>query len=142
MKYLLMVVLSSGLACGGSKTQPVGPGSGSGSAVEPPKDTRTEIEKRRDDACDKVGDKITQCQLDDAKAQLAAGEVSKKDFDDATTPMALKQFKDAWLQKCHVPMNSFQVRVLEVCHKEETQCAPFYNCLEHLNDKPKDPPAK
>ena len=107
--------------------------------VEPPKDTRTEIEKRRDAACDQVGDRITQCQLDDAKAQLAAGEVNQKDFDDATTPAALKQFKDAWLKKCQVPMNSYQVRVLEVCHKEETQCGPFYNCLDHLNDKPKDP---
>jgi hypothetical protein len=132
MKYLLVVLL----ACGGNKTQPVGPGSGSGSAVvEPPKDTRTELEKRRDTACEQVGERITQCQVEDAKKDLAAGKVTQKDFDDATKPDWLKQYTAMFVKKCKIPMSSRQVRVLEVCYKEETECAPFADCLTHLDDQ-------
>ncbi len=133
MKYLLVFLF----ACGGSKTQPVGPGSGSGSAVvEPPKkDTRTELEKRRDAACEQVGERITQCQVEDAKKSLAAGKVTQKDFDDATKPDWLKQYTAMFVAKCKIPMSSRQVRVLEVCYKEETECDPFADCLKHLDDQ-------
>jgi hypothetical protein len=33
-------------------------------------------------------------------------------------------------------MSSRQVRVLEVCDREESQCGPLLSCLDHLNEKP------
>jgi hypothetical protein len=34
-------------------------------------------------------------------------------------------------------MSSRQVRVLEVCDKEEQQCGPLVSCLGHLNEPAK-----
>jgi hypothetical protein len=132
---LLLVV-----ACGGSKpaTQ-IGAGSGSGSAEPkgPVKDTRSELERRRDTACESVGSRTTECALADAKAALAAGKVSKKEFDTSTTPDILRKNTDEFVKKCRSGyMSSRQVRVLEVCFKEETACGPFFDCLTHLEDKP------
>jgi len=133
MKYLLVFLL----ACGGSKTTPSNPGSGSGSAVAPPPtDSRTAIEKRRDDACVQVGERLTQCAVEDLKAEVAAGRMKQKEFDDTTKPEILKKNTSDFVKKCEVPMSSRQVRVLEVCFKEETKCAPFVDCLSHLNDQP------
>ena len=150
MKYLpvLLVACAKGMtaacllaqltACGGSKTTPTNPGSGSGSAVvEPPKDTRTAIEKRRDIACSQVGERITQCAVEDLKKEVAAGRMKQKEYDDTVKPEILKKNTEEFVKKCEVPMSSRQVRVLEVCFKEETQCAPFVDCLSHLSDAPK-----
>ena len=137
MKAILFVVL---VACGG-KQNTGGPSTGSGSASEPPpplKDTRTELEKRLATACESVGKKLTQCAYDSAKAELDAGKMKKTDFDLNTKPEILEKHTEEFVKKCNVPtMSSRQVRVLEVCHKEETECAPFVDCLSHLNEPPK-----
>jgi hypothetical protein len=33
-------------------------------------------------------------------------------------------------------MSSRQVRVLEVCFKEEQECGPLMSCLDHLKAQP------
>jgi hypothetical protein len=127
-----LVILAA--ACGSK--QKTGNGSGSGSA-EPAgvvQDTRTEIEKRRDAACDELAPRMTQCALDDAKAALAAGKVSQADFDRDTAPGVLAKNTDEAKKACKVQMSSRQVRVLEVCSKEESECGPLQDCLGHLND--------
>jgi len=123
-------------ACGGKQKTDTGTGSGSGNG-DPPgvvQDTRTEIEKRRDTACDELAPRMTQCALEDAKAALAAGKVSKADFDRDTAAGVLAKNTEEGKKACKVQMSSRQVRVLEVCLKEETQCGPLVDCLGHLND--------
>ncbi len=136
MRALVLIAALLGVACGGKQT--TGTGSGSGSDPPPPlKDTRTELEKRLAAACESVGKKATQCALDDAKKDLAEGKVSQKDFDLNTKPELLEENTARFVKKCNVPtMSSRQVRVLEVCFKEETECGPFLDCLSHLEDKP------
>ena len=123
-------------ACGGSKPSTGGPNNaGSGSATATP-DTRSTIDKRRDTACEAVGKKVTACALEDAKKELAEGKVSKKDFDLNTAPEVLRKNTEEFVKKCvEHPLSSRQVRVLEVCFKEEEQCGPLMDCLTHLNDK-------
>ena len=119
------------VACGSPKPAPKDPDPTPGVA----KDTRTPIEKRRDAACDQVGDRIVTCAVADAKADLDAGKVGKADFDADTAPGIRKGLKDKWLKTCTRPKTSHQVRVLEVCLKEEPQCGPFADCLLHINDE-------
>jgi len=132
---LLSVLACLVIGCGGSKPE-VHHGD-HGVDPDPPgvvSDTRTAIEKRRDAACEKVGAKLTECALADAKADLAAGKVSQKDFDLNTTPDILRKHTEEFVEKCEVPLSSRQVRVLEVCYREETECGPLTDCLTHLND--------
>ena len=136
MKALLFLVL---VACGGKQTTG---GTGSGSSEPPPppplKDTRTELEKRLTAACETVGKKLTQCAYDAAKAEVDAGRMTQKDFELNTKPEILEKHTEEFVKKCNVPtMSSRQVRVLEVCHKEETACAPFVDCLSHLTEPAK-----
>lgn len=138
MKTLLIACLL--FACGGKQTTNPGTGSAAGSgsgSAEPPPDTRNEFQKRLATACQAVGTKVTECAVEDAKALLAAGKITQKDYDQNTQFDVLKKHTEEFVKKCDVPaMSSRQVRVLEVCHKEESQCAPFLDCLSHLADKP------
>ncbi|MBA2540871.1 MAG: hypothetical protein H0V17_14625 [Deltaproteobacteria bacterium] len=131
MKLGLFVLL---VACGGKQT--TSPTSGSDDPPGPVKDTRTELEKRRDVACEAVGKKLTACALDDAKKDLAAGKVTQKEFDLNTTSDVLAKHTAEWMKVCGDYGSSRRVRVLEVCVKEETECGPLGDCLTHLNDKP------
>lgn len=132
MKCLGLVLAIA--ACGGKQPPTTGPGSGS---AEPAvKDTRTAIEKRRDEALEKLGPKITACAVADARADLEAGRVTKQEFDLDTSPKFLKKHTETFIESYKVPMSSRQVRVLEVCFKEEQECGPLADCLTHLNDKP------
>ncbi len=125
------------VACGGKHTPSTGSGSGSSEPPPPLKDTRTEIEKRRATACESVGKQITACAVADAKAEVDAGRMTKKDFDLNTKPEILDKNTEEFVKKCNTPsMSSRQVRVLEVCSKEEAECAPLLDCLSHLDDKP------
>lgn len=133
MKTVVFLAL---VACGG-KPHPTTPTTGSGSADPGPvKDTRSELEKRLATSCEAVGQRLTACAVSDAKAEVAAGRMSQKDFELNTKPEILEENTRQFVKKCNVPgMSSRQVRVLEVCHKEETECGPFVDCLSHLNDK-------
>jgi hypothetical protein len=134
MKVLALVLL---VACGGSKPPPT-TGSGSAEPKGVVKDTRSEIERRRDAGCESTGTRITECALADLKKAHADGKVTKKDFDAASAPAILKKNTEEWLTTCRKgATSSRQVRVLEVCFKEETECGPFLDCLTHLNDSAK-----
>jgi len=134
MRSLLLVAL---VACGGKQT-PATDTSGSGSGQPVVKqDTRSEIEKRRDTACENLKPKLYQCAVDDAKAEVAAGRMKKNDFASLTSPEVKAKHGEEWLKQCRVEMSSRQVRVLEVCFKEEQECGPLLSCLGHLNDAAK-----
>jgi hypothetical protein len=131
MRTVIVVLLLA--ACGG-KPAPAGPGSGSAEPIGIVKDTRSELEKRRDTACEQLGPKLTACAVADAKAELDAGKITKKEFDLNTGSEVQRKNTDEFVKACRVPMSSRQVRVLEVCFKEEQQCGPLADCLTHLND--------
>jgi len=125
------------LACGG-KPAPQPPGNGSGSAQPAFHDSRSEIEKRRDTACDQLATRNTACAVADAKADLAAGKVTQKQFDADTSPQVQQKNSEKFAEKCRKQaLNSYQVRVYEVCMREEPDCGPLYQCLEHIHDPQK-----
>jgi hypothetical protein len=97
-------------------------------------DSRTPLEKRRDAACDELAPRLTQCAVDDAKADQASGKISKAELDKDTSPDILRKNTAEAKKACKVQLSSRQVRVLEVCMKEETECGPLQDCLGHIND--------
>lgn len=139
MKMKLLPALVLLAACGGKQPAPTTVDNQGSATADPPgvvADTRTEIEKRRDAACDKLGPRMTECALEEARAEHAAGKLSKADLDAISTPEIREKNTAEFLKACKVPMSTHQVRVLEVCPEEEKTCGPMLACLEHLNDKP------
>jgi hypothetical protein len=134
MKNLMFVIV---VACGHPKTNTPVSNAGSGSAdTGPVKDSRTEIERRSDAACETLGPRLTQCAVEDAKKDLAGGKVKQQQFDQDTKPAVLEKNTAKFIEKCKAAQySSRQVRVLEVCQKEESQCEPLLSCLENLNKK-------
>ena len=139
MKNFAFVLLL--VACGPKHSSTVGNTTGSGAGGEDPypgpvKDTRTEIEKRRDVACETLGPRITACAHEDAKAEYAAGKVGKAEYEKNTAPEVLNANTKKFVESCRQqPYSSRQVRVLEVCQKEESECGPMLSCLDHLEPK-------
>lgn len=134
----LVLALGIAIAACGGKQQPAGGGRGSAVGNDEHSgvvaDTRSPLEKRLDAACKALGPKLTQCAVEDAKAQLAAGKTTQKEFDATTTPEIQAALTKDWFEKCYRPdRSSRQVRILEVCFKEETECAPLLDCLENLS---------
>ena len=124
-------------ACSGKQQPP--PKAGSGSAEEPvrepapAKDTRPELERRRAAACERLGPRLAHCAVEDARARLAAGKITEKQFREDTKPEIARALAEDWRKKCSDGyMSSRQVRVLEVCYREETACAPLEACLGNL----------
>lgn len=133
-----MVVVVVIAACGGP--QPGGGGAGGGTGGgdvdqvrPPPPDTRTELERRRDAGCEALAPRLVQCAVDDARAELDAGKVTRKEFELSTSAETRRGLAADWLKKCRVEMSSRQVRVLEVCFREEQACEPLLGCLENLS---------
>jgi hypothetical protein len=123
-------------ACGGPQHQPDGSG-GRGAVRDPapPAYMGTPIEQRRDAACDQLGPKLTACAVEDARASLAAGKIDKAQFDKDTAPAVQRRHTEKFETACKAkPYSSRQVRVLEVCLREETRCGPLLECLGHLSD--------
>jgi hypothetical protein len=131
---LLLVTLSVVSSCG-SKQPPV-ENSGAGSAVAPgPSDTRTAIEKRRDAACEELGPRITTCAVNDSKAALADGTITQAQYNEITQSGVLKKNTEEFIDACKAPKTAYssrQIRVLEVCPKEELECEPMIACLANL----------
>jgi len=123
------------LACGGP---PRKPGPDGVRASDPPAagtDSRTPIEQRRDVACEQLGPKLTACAVEDARADLAAGKIQQSQFDADTAPAVQHKNTDEFLKACKTTRySSRQVRVLEVCFRDEPRCAQLLDCLGHLND--------
>ena len=131
MRIAAALVALAIVACGGKQaTTPPARGSD-----QPVADPRTAIEQRRDVGCAQVGTKLTACAVADARAELEAGRISRKEFDLTTTPALQRKLTEEFVKGCRVPMSSRQVRVLEVCFKQETECEPLADCLSHLNDQ-------
>lgn len=136
MKNLAFAVVALVTACGpkqtATPTNNVGSGAGSNTDVGNFKDTRTEIEKRRDAACEQLQPTLTECAIADAKASLSKEEYAKLKPEELRTA-----HKKKFIEECEVDMSSRQVRVLEVCFKEEKECGPLSECLRNLQPQSK-----
>ena len=136
MKHLAFALVAALAACGPKQTTPLsnntGSGAGSSTDVGNFKDTRTEIEKRRDAACEQLQPVLTECAITDAKSSLSKEEYAK------LKPEELRSaHKKKFLEECEVEMSSRQVRVLEVCFREEKECGPLSECLANLQPQSK-----
>jgi hypothetical protein len=133
MKHLKLAALGLAIAaCGGKQPPPPNNGSG-GEPAAVAKDTRPELERRREAACGQLGPKLARCAVEDSRAMLAAGKITRKQFEEATKPELERGLAEDWRKKCRQGyMSSRQVRVLEVCFREETQCGPLEACLRNL----------
>jgi hypothetical protein len=120
-------------ACGG-RQQPPSNTTGGGEQPTGPADTRLEIERRRDAACETLGPRITSCAVEDAEAQLAAGTITQKQYNDTTASGVVAKNTQEFVKQCTgTSFSSRQVRVLEVCQREESECEPLLACLDNLN---------
>ena len=117
--FLLVFVLACG--GGGANTRPPDPD---------PTPPLPELQVRQEAACEQAGPRLTECAIADAKATLPPEEVAKLDLE-KTAPVHTREF----IKECTAGyMSSRQVRVYEVCLREETACDPLLACLE--NAKP------
>lgn len=130
MKNLAFVILLA--ACGSKQSSPVTNSGSGGGDVGNFKDTRTELEKRRDAACEQLQPTLTDCAIADAKKSMSPAEYAK------LKPEELRgAHKKKFLEECEVEMSSRQVRVLEVCYREEKECDPLAECLANLQPQSK-----
>jgi hypothetical protein len=131
MKAFALLAL---VACSGSQTPPPA-NDGTPPAAH---DTRTPFEQRRDIACKQLAPKLTQCAAQDAKADLDAGKTTPQQYQQDTAPKVLDKNTQDFIDKCTAwrDMSSRQVRVLEVCFQQETECGPLRACLDNLTAKP------
>lgn len=123
-------------ACGGAAQPVASPGAGSPGGQAPAvTDTRTPIAQRRDAACDQLGPKLTACAVEDAEADLAAGKITQQQLARDTAPEIQRKNTEEFDKACKATAySSRQIRVLEVCFRDETRCAPLLDCLGHLSD--------
>ena len=120
------------VACGGKQQpQPAPPSNDEPAGVV--RDTRPELERRRDAACEQLGPKLARCAVEDSRAMLAAGKITRQQHEEATKPEVERGLAADFRKKCRQGyMSSRQVRVLEVCYREEPECAPLEACLQNL----------
>ena len=133
MRAAIFIALVAACSGNGGGKGPVGPGSGS--APPPPGDKRTEIEKRRDTACEALQPKLFACAIEEAKAEMSPEAFAK------LKPEELRgAHRKDFFAKCKgASYSSRQIRVLEVCFREEKDCAPLRDCLLNLEPKKPDP---
>ncbi|HEY1551195.1 MAG TPA: hypothetical protein VGG28_25370 [Kofleriaceae bacterium] len=132
MKVFVLLALA---ACGGSQTPPP---NNDNPPLPPAHDSRTPFEQRRDAACKQLAPKLTQCAAQDAKADLDAGKTTAQQYQQDTSAKVLDKNTADFIDKCTTwrDMSSRQLRVLEVCFQQETECVPLRACLDNLTAKP------
>lgn len=125
-RLTIIAIAIAGLAACGHPAPSTNPGNRDDDDVPP--DTRTEIERRRDAACEALGPRLTECAIADARATMSAEELAKLDIE-KTAPVHTRKF----VEQCQgQSLSSRQVRVYEVCLHEETACEPLISCLDNV----------
>ncbi len=90
---------------------------------------QTELERRRDAACESLAPRLTDCAIADARATMSPDELAKLDLE-KTAPVHTQKF----LESCKAQtLSSRQVRVYEVCQREESDCEPLIACLDNAS---------
>jgi hypothetical protein len=132
MRSIGAIALCLLIACGGSKPaqeeddtlpDPGGATPGGGTDDEPMPET--ELKRRQYAACERIIPRLTECAVADAKANLPPEKLAELDLEN-TAPIHTREN----LKKCKQgELSSRQVRVYEVCDREESECGPLTECL-------------
>jgi hypothetical protein len=119
------------IACGGKQQPPPKTDDPNAGVV---KDTRTELEKRRDAACENVGKLTAKCAAEDAKRDFEAGKTKQADYEADTKPAIVAKLAAKVEGECkaHKDYSSRQIRVMEKCPQYETECGPLMECLHNV----------
>lgn len=132
----LIFAAAIAVGCGGKRASNAAeptPATASTSEVEPP--PLTEIELRRDAACEALAPKLTACAIDDARRNLPPEKLAELDPDKLA-----KKHSEEFLAGCkRQALSSRQVRVYEVCAREESECDALVSCLDNARPAPAEP---
>lgn len=123
---LLALLAFSGCGSAPPPAEPAGPS-------RPQGPEKTEFQRRQEAACDQLGPKLTQCAYESAKRTLTPEEMKKQQVEEKRADHTAL-FVDGCRKQ---QMSSRQLRVYEVCMREERECEPLISCLEHA--KPQKP---
>lgn len=128
MRIAIVLVL---LAACGNKNPPADDTLPDDRPPDPP--PQTELQQRQGAACEQLGPRLTDCAIADARATMTPEQLAELDVE-KTAPLHTREM----IKQCkEQTMSSRQVRVYEVCMREETECGPLTACLE--NAKPEAP---
>ena len=144
---VILVVFVLG-ACGGTQPPPADnddvlpdPGSASPGGAGPGgeiDDTgempASELERRQFAACERVIPRLTECAVADARANLSPEQLAELDLERTAPIHTRENLKTCKAQR----LSSRQVRVYEVCDREETSCGPLVACLDHAQPRSGD----
>jgi hypothetical protein len=147
MRIIGAISLCLLIACGGSKPAQESPGDDDDTLPDPgtaapgeasPEDdlppAETELQRRQYAACERLIPRLTECAVADARKNLPPDKLAELDLEH-TAPIHTREN----LKKCKKgQLSSRQVRVYEVCDREETECGPLTECL--ANALPKSTP--
>jgi hypothetical protein len=130
--WLLSTIASCSSGSGKDGTT-IGNGSGSAEPLSPEEQKRRDalarLRTRQDATCESLGPRITECSIADARATMTPEELAELDLEN-TAPKHTADFIDQCKGADYSPR---QVRVMEVCQAEETECAPMLSCLDNMS---------
>lgn len=144
MRSIGAIALCLLIACGGSKpsqddddTLPdPGTGTPGRTGEEEELAPETELERRQFAACERVIPRLTACAVEDARQNLTPEQFEKEQIEE-TAPVHTREY----LKKCkRHALSSRQVRVYEVCDKEEAECPGLIACLDNLKPTAEEEP--
>jgi hypothetical protein len=125
------LLLAAALAAcgGGQKPPPPDEGDDDLSALTPPDAApMTELQRRQVAACDQVIPRLVDCTVELGLRDQPPEKIAEADIEH-TAPI----HKREELKKCKAAqLSSRQIRVLEVCDREESECEPLIACLDNM----------
>ena len=131
MRILLLcslLVLSA--ACGSSSSQEATTPKPDEKAtpVEPSETPEEKFARQTDDAIDKMCQRLTDCSVEDARANMSGKELEELERDlPAIIPKAIDECKADYGK---TPLSPRQVVGVRACLSEATECPVFAQCLE------------
>ena len=133
--FVSAILAAGTLGCGGAKKS-ADEGTGTGDpVVAPASDAQAEespeakFARQKDDAVDKMCQRLIDCSVEDAKREMPPEELAKLDLD-TTSRKAISDCNEAYGAS---PMSPRQVVILRGCLGEATECPEFNECLAKLS---------
>lgn len=129
MDRLFLLLGALLLACGGS-SQPADttPQQGAGAGVDPEEQAAlARLRASQESVCEKMCPEITECAVEDARANLTAEQLAELDLEN-TAPQHTREC----VEECrYSDLSPRQVRALQVCLEEGGVCSTFLGCLDN-----------
>ncbi|MCP4445455.1 MAG: hypothetical protein GY811_08950 [Myxococcales bacterium] len=128
------IFVGSALGCGGSKKSPNEGGGGPVAATEGDAQSAEGSEERfarqKDDAVEKMCQRMVDCQLQDADANMAPEELAE--LNKARDGITAAAIADCNNQYGEAQMSPRQVVALRECLGQPTECTEFFTCLDKV----------